>query len=60
VAFEAAFELGTLEKAGAGQVQKMLPVTCAVTALVWFVESAAGADPAVEISQVVATKVNAV
>ena len=60
VVFEAAFELGTLEKAGPGQVQKMIPVECSMTALVWFVEGAVGADPAVEISQVVATKVIAV
>lgn len=60
VAFDTAFELGTLEKAGLGQVQKVIPVVCSATALVWFVETAVGTDPTVEISQVVSAKVAAV
>lgn len=57
--WQMAFELGTLEKAGVGRMQRTLPVRCDVVGLVWLVEDSAGGDPAVEIGHVATTHVAA-
>jgi hypothetical protein len=58
--WELAFELGTLQKAGVGRLQRTLPVRCGVTALVWLGEELAGAEAAAEVAHVLSVRVEAV
>jgi hypothetical protein len=60
LALEMAFDLGTLEKAGVGRLQRTLPVRCEVIALVWLGEGPEGTDPVVEIAHVVHARAVAV
>ena len=53
VEWELAFELGTLEKAGVGRLQRTVPVVCGVSALVWLGEEPPGSEHAAEVSRVV-------
>ena len=56
LAWDMSFELGTLEKTGAGRVQRSLPVCCSVVGRVWIGEKEAPADPVIEIVHVVNVK----
>ncbi len=57
---EIAFDLGTLEKAGVGRLQRTLPVRCGVVALVWLGEGIAGRDHAAEVAHVASVRVEAI
>lgn len=60
IGWDMAFELGTLEKAGMGRLQRTVPVRCSVIAVIWLGEGSAGADPVVEIADVVHARAEAI